>query len=94
MINRFVLTRFATAFCAVLFVFVALNYFMYLNTEGCRQLADCGYKFGFPFAAFTHGTISHIDNVLWSGVMTDVAAALIAGVAVGLAASSTEHRYK
>jgi hypothetical protein len=80
--------------CVVLFVFAAFNYVMYLNTDGCRQLADCGYKVGFPFTVFAHGTISHVDNISWPGVLADVAVALIAGLAVGSAAASAEHRYK
>jgi len=92
--NKFRLTRSVTTFIVVLFVFAALNYYMYLNTEGCRRLAECGYSFGFPFIVFARGTISHIDTVLWSGILSDITAALAAGLAVGWAAGVREHRYK
>ena len=94
MINKFRLTRFVSTFCALLFLFAAFNYYTYLNSEGCRRMTDCGYRVGFPFTAYVGGTISHLSNISWPGVLANLAACLAVSIVVGLAAGSIEHRYK
>ena len=94
MINKFRLTRFVSTFSAVIFLFAAFNYYTYLNTDGCRRLADCGYRVGFPFTGYIGGTILHLDNIVWPGLLANLVACLAVSMILGLAAGSIEHRYK
>jgi hypothetical protein len=92
--NKFHLTRFVSAFIGVLLLFAAFNYYTYLNSEGCRRIADCGYRVGFPFTAYIGGTMLHLDNLIWQGVIENVAAVLAVGLTIGLAAGAVGHKYR
>jgi hypothetical protein len=69
-------------------LFAAFNFYTYLNTEGCRSIAYCGYRIGFPFTAYVGGTTLQLDNILWQGIAANLAALLMVSIAIGLTAGT------
>ena len=80
---------FMIGFAASALVFVALN-FAYSPTgdysldRGTTICFDCYESYGFPFVMHENGTILHLDQFVWSGVVANLSIAIFASVLVGL----------
>ena len=58
------------------------------NLHSFNQLtadcADCYFEVGWPFTAYEQGTILHLDDVSWSGLIANVVSAWLFSVGSGL----------
>ena len=53
-------------------------------THGFKICFDCYQTYGFPFAMHESGTIVHLDQFIWSGVVANLAVALTVSFLLGL----------
>jgi hypothetical protein len=77
---------FSVGFALGLFIFAALNVYSAFRglSRGFTKLCfDCYETYGFPFAMHESGTILHLDEFIWSGVVANMAVAVAASILLG-----------
>jgi hypothetical protein len=68
----------------VLFFLIANIYSVLPPTRADQVCFDCYESFGFPFVFYESGTISHLSQFIWAGVVANISIALFAGFILGL----------
>lgn len=68
---------------ADIILLAAINLYSY-SQAGNPGIADFYYEFGWPFPVYQSGSILHLDQIHWCGLIADVAAAMCAGVVLGV----------
>ncbi|MBX3243834.1 MAG: hypothetical protein KF685_05205 [Acidobacteria bacterium] len=54
------------------------------NPNGSVRICfDCYETYGFPFLMHESGTIAHLDQYIWSGVIANIAVAVLSSIIVG-----------
>jgi hypothetical protein len=65
--------------------FLITNIYSVLPPRRADQVCfDCYETFGFPFAFYESGTILHLSQFIWAGVVANISIALFAGFILGL----------
>ncbi len=67
-----------------LLLFVAINYYDYLQSESEPRLLDAYYSFGFPFEFYVGGGFAG-QTIPWSGLIGNVLVALTVSLFLGWA---------
>jgi hypothetical protein len=74
---------FVTGSLAGVILLVAINLYSY-SRMGDFGIADAYYAFGWPFPLYQSGTILHLDEVHWCGLVADTSVAIFAGIVLGV----------
>jgi hypothetical protein len=74
---------FLGGFLAGIILLAAINLYSYSQVEN-PSIADFYYEFGWPFPVYRSGSILHLDQVHWCGLIANLAAAICAGVVLGV----------
>lgn len=64
--------------------FVIADVYSYQANHLTTICFDCYESYGFPFARYESGTILHLDQILWVGVIANISIALFSSFIVGL----------
>lgn len=48
-----------------------------------KMCFDCYKTYGFPFDMHEYGTIAHLDQYIWSGVIANLSVAIVASILLG-----------
>ena len=84
---------FIIGFLSGLVIFTAINIYTYddglgaftsQNGERATECFDCLKQLGWPFRLHQSGTVLHIDELLWPGLIVDILIALVASIGIGL----------
>jgi hypothetical protein len=85
-ISKIVRTKsFLVGFCFGIVGFIVAN-ILYGHPEqrGEGKICfDCYETYGFPFEMHEYGTIAHLDQYIWSGVIANLTVAIVASVLLG-----------
>ncbi len=65
-------------------VFVFLNYDSYSWNRRTWTCLDCGWQAGFPFPLYEVGGIVSYENIIWMGLIADLAFAVTISLWVGV----------
>ena len=74
---------FKLGFLAGILSFIFANIYT-MPDKGEGFCFDCYETFGFPFALHERGTILHLNQFIWAGVVADTAIALVFSLTLGL----------
>ena len=82
---------FVVGFLAGMSLFVIANVYSYSQMNDF-DIADLVHEFGWPFPLYRSGTILHLDNIIWGGLVTNISTAVLASLIVGqICAVISEH---
>ncbi|MBV9928894.1 MAG: hypothetical protein JOZ96_28035 [Acidobacteria bacterium] len=73
---------FLGGFLAGVVLLAAVNLYSYSQMENLG-IADFYYEFGWPFPVYQAGSILHLDQIHWCGVIANAAAAFGVGLVLG-----------
>lgn len=80
---------FKLSFLAGILFFILANIYTTIpeRGEGEGFCFDCYETFGFPFALHESGTMLHLNQFIWAGVVLDVSIAVIFSLIIGFIVS-------
>jgi len=74
---------FIAGFLAGIILPAAINLYSY-SQMGDYEIADFYYEFGWPFPVYQAGSILHLNQIHWCGVIANTSVAVFAGIVLGL----------
>ncbi len=77
-------TAFELGFVASILVFVLLNYHSYSWNRTTWTCLDCGWQAGFPFRWYEVGGFVSYEEIIWIGLIADVAFAVTVSLWIGV----------
>ncbi len=76
---------FTVGFAFGILLFVIANLISAIpDNKGFKICFDCYHTYGFPFVMHEEGTMLHLDQFIWSGVVANIAIALFISFLIGL----------
>jgi hypothetical protein len=73
---------FVVGFLAGMSLFVAANLYSYTQMKEL-EIDDYLSEFGWPFPLYQSGTILHLDEIHWCGLVADISIAIFASLIIG-----------
>lgn len=74
---------FVLGFIIGIVFFLAVNYY-HFNKMFWQLCFDCNQSFGIPFLWFESGTVFHIEQILWFGLIANILIAIAVSTILGL----------
>jgi len=69
---------------SVILSVICANIYTALPDKKGGMCFDCYETYGFPFALYESGTILHLDEFIWAGVVADISIAIVFSLMLGL----------
>ncbi len=85
---------FKLGFLAGILFFVLANIFPALFNINSGICFDCYETYGFPFALYESGTVLHLNQFIWAGVVADISIAIISSLILGLVFKYIDQKFR